>query len=471
MALYKISSSRVNNIDAAEFSGSPNEEGLIWYDPATGVLRLHNGEPGGQILSSAPVGTGVLDLSAVAQDIIPATDTQYSLGTAEKRWKDLFVSDGTVYIGDTKLSNQNGALLIGDLVSDNPDPSTIIRAEKDVNNFASLSLRNVNDQNLASADILLYQGTAELNHYIDIGIASKNYAYPGFEILKPNDGYIFVAGGDLKIGTSHSNDVVFFTGGTSSDQHEIARLRNQQGLEVYGSISATRFLGDGSLLTGINANYSNADVAAFLPTYTGNLLSLTGDISTTGNIHSNYFIGNGSQLTGIVATDVGLLPSLTVTGNIDSSGTISAEFFVGDGSKLTGITAEGLPTQVGNAGFFLSTSGDDTYWNHALGSSLTFYGGRSSSIDFGNTLDGGAAGDDFTNAATIFCGEADSDYELTLSAIALTGQYQDIDYYNTITSPSSSVSPGIQGQVTYDNDWIYVCVANNAWKRTELSTW
>lgn len=52
MALYKISSSRVNNIDADQYTGSAVEEGLIWYDPNTGILRLYNGEPGGYIINS-----------------------------------------------------------------------------------------------------------------------------------------------------------------------------------------------------------------------------------------------------------------------------------------------------------------------------------------------------------------------------------------------------------------------------------
>lgn len=52
MALYKISSSRVNNIEADQYTGSVVEQGLIWYDPESGILRLYNGEPGGYIISS-----------------------------------------------------------------------------------------------------------------------------------------------------------------------------------------------------------------------------------------------------------------------------------------------------------------------------------------------------------------------------------------------------------------------------------
>lgn len=52
MALYKISSSRVNNIEADQYAGSVVEQGLIWYDPESGILRLYNGEPGGYIINS-----------------------------------------------------------------------------------------------------------------------------------------------------------------------------------------------------------------------------------------------------------------------------------------------------------------------------------------------------------------------------------------------------------------------------------
>lgn len=38
---------------------------------------------------------------------------------------------------------------------------------------------------------------------------------------------------------------------------------------------------------GGNTNYSNANVASYLPTYSGNLVSLGGDVSTTGNISGN----------------------------------------------------------------------------------------------------------------------------------------------------------------------------------------
>jgi hypothetical protein len=39
------------------------------------------------------------------------------------------------------------------------------------------------------------------------------------------------------------------------------------------------------------------------------------------------------------------------------------------------------------------------------------------------------------------------------------------------TVPSTSGDTGTKGQIAYDNDWIYVCVQNNTWKRAQLNAW
>lgn len=37
--------------------------------------------------------------------------------------------------------------------------------------------------------------------------------------------------------------------------------------------------------------------------------------------------------------------------------------------------------------------------------------------------------------------------------------------------PSTASAVGTQGQVTWDASYIYVCIATNTWKRTEITTW
>lgn len=39
------------------------------------------------------------------------------------------------------------------------------------------------------------------------------------------------------------------------------------------------------------------------------------------------------------------------------------------------------------------------------------------------------------------------------------------------TVPGTADASGLPGTIRYDSSYIYVCVANNTWKRAALSTW
>jgi hypothetical protein len=130
-------------------------------------------------------------------------------------------------------------------------------------------------------------------------------------------------------------------------------------------ITATYFVGDGSLLTNVASSFGNANVAAYLPTYTGAMTAMTGNVTTTANISGAYIFGNGSQLTGIAGTYgntevAAFLPTYTgamtaMTGNVTTTANIAGAYFIGNGSQLTGIAgtygnaevAAFLPTYTG----------------------------------------------------------------------------------------------------------------------------
>ena len=126
-----------------------------------------------------------------------------------------------------------------------------------------------------------------------------------------------------------------------------------------GNVTGTYILGNGSQLTGLPEGYANADVAAYLPTYTGNLASLTGAVTTTANITGAYILGNGSQLTGLpegytnsnvaayLPTYTGNLASLT--GAVVTTANVSGNYFIGNGSQLTSITGANVTGTVASA--------------------------------------------------------------------------------------------------------------------------
>ena len=53
---------------------------------------------------------GELDLTNVSTDIIPSENEAFDLGSNEKRFKDLYLSGNTIYLGGLKLSDNNGEL-------------------------------------------------------------------------------------------------------------------------------------------------------------------------------------------------------------------------------------------------------------------------------------------------------------------------------------------------------------------------
>ena len=178
---------------------------------------------------------------------------------------------------------------------------------------------------------------------------------------------------------------------TTAAQANITSVGTLTSLTATGNISANYFVGNGSLLTGISASsYGNANVAAFLPTYSGNLNSVTAvpGAAITGNVaNATFAVSAGaattatsaasatSALTAVTAgtvttaaqaniTSVGTLTSLAVTGNISggnittpgtvdgsnitTSGNVAASYYTGNGSLLTGVVSTFGGTLSGN---------------------------------------------------------------------------------------------------------------------------
>jgi len=103
-------------------------------------------------------------------------------------------------------------------------------------------------------------------------------------------------------------------------QPNITSVGNLTSLTVTGNVSANYFIGNGSLLTGLPEQYSNSNVANYLPNY-------------TGNVSASYFIGNGASLTNITGANV--------TGFVPNANVANTAFSV-SGSNVVGQVANAL---------------------------------------------------------------------------------------------------------------------------------
>jgi hypothetical protein len=97
-----------------------------------------------------------------------------------------------------------------------------------------------------------------------------------------------------------------------------------------GNISGGFIFGNISQANGFPATYGNANVANYLPTFSGNISA--GNVNVTGNVSGAYVKGNGSELTN--------LPAPTVAQDITSNGAMSIMTYDGNIKYVSYATVE-----------------------------------------------------------------------------------------------------------------------------------
>ena len=196
-----------------------------------------------------------------------------------------------------------------------------------------------------------------------------------------------IIGGGATTPGAPATSVQFNDGGAFAGDAQFTWDKTGNALTVTGdvtasaNVSASFFHGDGTGITGITATAapagSNTQVQFNADGVTGadtdftwltgsNTLSITGDISGSGNVSGSFFYGDGSNLTntpagspagsntqvqfnadGAFGSDADLAwasgsNTLTVTGDISGSGTISGSSFHGDGGALTNLPSAAI---------------------------------------------------------------------------------------------------------------------------------
>ena len=166
-------------------------------------------------------------------------------------------------------------------------------------------------------------------------------SYPG---SPPPPPYVNITGISRTVMKDNAQETLSNYNGNARPGEIVADLtQNPPTLYVGNNLGQLTLISSG----GGNSTYGDSNVAAYLPTYTGNLVSLTGAVTTTANVTANFFIGDGSLLTNLPvstysnANVANYLPTYTgnlvsLTGNVDTTASFNANGKVRASNVITG---------------------------------------------------------------------------------------------------------------------------------------
>jgi len=220
----------------------------------------------------------------------------------------------------------NAALHVGQAASGGYDfPNALIQGDLNLDSYGQFVLKNHSQTANASSDIVAVANNGDDgSYYIDMGINSNVYANADYAITGFNDGYLYVNGGNLVIGTQTAGKVVnFFTGGTDN-LNKIRGTLSDTGFSVVGNVTANNMISTNATIGGTVSATGNITG--------GNVLVPAGQISASGNIYGlavNTGIISATGLVtaaNIVVPATGTISALgnIIAGNLNTLGLISA---------------------------------------------------------------------------------------------------------------------------------------------------
>lgn len=278
-------------------------------------------------------------------NLLPDANITYSLGSTSQRWKDLWISNSTIYIGETNISATGTTLQVGG-----------------TNVVTQTASGNVSSGNISATGSVTAVGNITGNYILGNGalltgvitsVANINSGTSNITVVSP--------GGDITVGVGGTSNVGVFS---------------TTGLAITGDLSVTgnatlsgNILGDriqnGNTQIDIQTQNGNANITvggvANVVVFSSSGQNVTGYLTASGNITGGNL--SGTLVTGTLTTaaqpnitSVGMLSSLTVTGNVDGGNLVTAGQVVAT-SNITGgnITTAGLIT--GNGAGLTSLTG------------------------------------------------------------------------------------------------------------------
>jgi len=153
---------------------------------------------------------------------------------------------------DRLTIEDTGELLISHLGATNALALTnpILVATSDANGFVQINMQNKSTGISASADYVVTTDDGDdTTNYIDLGINNSGYSNAGWTISGPRDGYLYVAGNNLTLGTDTTGkEVRIHVGGTLAA--DVVAIFRDPGTDSTSDITGSFNVDGGAGITG-----------------------------------------------------------------------------------------------------------------------------------------------------------------------------------------------------------------------------
>jgi len=313
--------------------------------------------------------------SGWAGNIIPAANVAYDLGSPSRQFKDLYLSNSSLYLGNVQLTSTGTELRV--------NGNTVITTNAPITGNISVT-GNITGANLNATTNLTVSNTGYIFNINSTGLSS----------LTTVTATTVSATGNVTGGNILTSGLVSATGNVTGGN-----------LLTAGLISATGNITGGNINTGANVSATgNVNAAWFNGNINGNVIT-SGNISTTGNI-------TGGNVTAISFSTFG---NLSIDDNVSAGNSKVKQ--IGAGCSLT-VGYEEDPVGGGNVAY---VTFNDPF---APGSTIQFWTGNSLAATNTWTIEGngdfGGPGnisilEDFSGTNASLTGNVSMDGDLSIA--------------------------------------------------------
>ena len=290
------------------------------------------------------------NLSSIAQDLIPITGSTYSLGSPTNKWKDLYVSTGSIYIGETVLSTSGSTLFA------NSSPVVTLNTASGqievAGITASLSSSFASNANLLNNTSSTVFATTGSNNFSGSQIVQGNITVIGSLIAQQ-----YVVSSSVSYFTSSNFDGSTKFGDTDSDTHQFTgSLRSPN---ITGSLLGTASIALVALTSSYINVATNAVSSSFASTASVSVSSSYSSYAITASYVLNS-VSSSYSLNSVSSSYSNVANTATSATSATSANTATSSSFATTAGTATSATSANSATSASyalTASFALNASG------------------------------------------------------------------------------------------------------------------